>query len=75
MHHELYRGGTRRTKCNNPVCLSWSLNKGFTIYINTSPYKICAKIIINAGIKRIVYDGDYPDLDEIKILKEAKIKD
>jgi dCMP deaminase len=48
--------------------------KGSTLYVTASPCKICAKIIINAGIKRIVYSGDYPDLDAMKILKEAKIK-
>jgi len=33
-----------------------------TIYCTHSPCIICAKMIVNAGIKRIVVCGDYPDL-------------
>jgi dCMP deaminase len=34
---------------------------GSTIYVTHQPCLICAKMIINAGIERVVYGGDYPD--------------
>ena len=35
---------------------------GGTIYCTHSPCIICAKMIVNAGIQRIVVYGDYPDI-------------
>ena len=32
-----------------------------TIYVTHQPCLVCAKMIINAGIERVVYAGDYPD--------------
>ena len=34
---------------------------GSTIYVTHQPCLICAKMIINAGIQRVVYAGHYPD--------------
>jgi len=47
--------------------------EGATIYVNVQPCVICAKLIINAGIKRIVYKGDYPDELSAEMLKEAGV--
>lgn len=44
------------------------------VYVNVTPCKICAKLIINAGISRVVYKGEYPDNEGIELLKEAGIK-
>lgn len=48
--------------------------KGGTIYVTTQPCVICSKLIINAGISRVVYDGDYPDELSLKLLEEANIE-
>lgn len=34
---------------------------GSTIYVTHQPCLVCAKMIINAGIQRVVYAGHYPD--------------
>jgi len=47
---------------------------GGEMYITTHPCFICAKMIINAGIKRIVYKEGYPDKFARDILKEAGMK-
>jgi dCMP deaminase len=47
---------------------------GATIYITTQPCSICAKMIINVGIKKILFDGDYPDEMALEFLKEAGIE-
>lgn len=48
--------------------------EGATIYITHQPCVICAKMIINAGIKRIVVKEGYPDELAREILKEAGLE-
>lgn len=48
--------------------------EGATIYITLQPCVICAKMLVNAGIKRIVHKGEYPDELARKILEEAEIE-
>ena len=47
---------------------------GSTIYITYSPCMECAKLIIQAGIIRVVYLEEYKNLDGIELLKRAGIK-
>lgn len=47
---------------------------GATIYITHQPCAICTKLIINAGIKRIVYGYNYPDEFSLSLLKSAGIE-
>lgn len=47
---------------------------GATIYITDSPCVECAKIIIQAGIKRVVYVREYRIMDAIDLLKDAQIE-
>jgi dCMP deaminase len=35
--------------------------EGGTMYVTCQPCNACAKMIINAGIVRVIYEGDYPD--------------
>ncbi|MFI3174210.1 MAG: cytidine/deoxycytidylate deaminase family protein [Bacillota bacterium] len=51
-----------------------STTEGATIYITLQPCVICAKMIINAGIVRIVHRGEYPDPLSKSILEEAGIE-
>ena len=44
-----------------------------TIYVTKSPCMICAKLIINSGISKVVYANKYPDLEAFKILEEAGV--
>ena len=45
-----------------------------TIYITHQPCVICAKMIINSGIRKIIVNEGYPDNDSVEILAEAGIK-
>ncbi len=44
-----------------------------TIYVTHQPCSICAKMIINSGIKRIVYKEGYPDEFSMQLFNEANI--
>jgi dCMP deaminase len=44
------------------------------MYITNQPCIICAKMLINAGIKEVVISDGYPDRLAMEFLKEGKIK-
>lgn len=48
--------------------------KNATMYITTSPCNICAKILINAGISRIVFKEKYNDEEATTMLTNADFK-
>lgn len=72
-HHELCRG----LHAEQNVILQASLHgvslKDGVIYITNQPCIICAKMIINAGIKEVVVASDYPDPMALEFLKEAGV--
>lgn len=47
---------------------------GATLYCTHQPCVICAKMIINSGIKRIVYRHGYPDEFSLQLLNEAGVE-
>lgn len=48
--------------------------KGATMYITTSPCKICAKLIANSGIVKVFYADEYKDQAGVKYLNDLNIK-
>ena len=46
---------------------------GATLYCTHQPCVICAKIIINAGIKRVVYKHGYPDEFSLALFSDAGV--
>lgn len=48
--------------------------EGATIYVTNQPCVICAKMLINAGIEKIIVKEGYPDELAVEILEEAGIK-
>ncbi|MFA5410588.1 MAG: cytidine/deoxycytidylate deaminase family protein [Candidatus Omnitrophota bacterium] len=48
--------------------------KGSTLYATNQPCVICAKMLINAGVREIVIADGYPDKLAKKFLREAGIK-
>ena len=45
-----------------------------TIYVTHQPCSICTKMIINSGIKRVVFKEGYPDDFSIELFKEAGVE-
>lgn len=46
---------------------------GSTLYVTLSPCKDCSKLIIQSGIKRVIYKEEYRDTTGLTILKEFGI--
>lgn len=55
------------------VAKSNNSSDGATMYITTSPCIECAKLIIQAGIKRVVFSEEYRNHDGVELLKRAGI--
>lgn len=47
---------------------------GATIYVTHQPCSMCARIIINSGIKRIVYKEGYPDDFSRQLIQDAGVE-
>ena len=47
--------------------------EGATLYMTMAPCRECCKLIIQAGISRIVFIETYRDMDGLRILKESGI--
>lgn len=47
---------------------------GGTIYVTHQPCIICTKLIINSGIKRVVYAHNYPNECSVELLKMAGVE-
>lgn len=72
--HELCRGShAEQNAIVNAANFGISL-KGSTIYINTQPCILCTKMIINAGIIRVVYEEGYPDELSLAMIEESGIE-
>ena len=75
--------GTRHEICfavhaeQNAICQAAKLGisvEGATIYVTHQPCTICTKMIINSGIKKVIYKYGYPDEFSLELLKEAGVE-
>jgi dCMP deaminase len=48
--------------------------KGATLYLTLSPCKDCSKLVLQAGITRVVFKDAYKDTAGIDFLKDAGIE-
>lgn len=48
--------------------------KGAVLYSTHQPCVTCAKMLINTGVKKIIFQGEYPDRLARKMLEEGKIE-
>ena len=55
------------------IARSGNNSEGATLYVTTSPCIECAKLIIQAGIARVVYSEHYRLADGLELLKAAGI--
>ena len=71
--HELCRGlHAEQNAIIQAACMGASI-EGAALYCTTQPCIICTKMIINAGIRRVVVKESYPDELAQEMMKEAGI--
>ncbi|MBQ8542204.1 MAG: dCMP deaminase family protein [Bacteroidaceae bacterium] len=56
------------------IARSGNCSDGATLYVTTSPCIECSKLIIQAGIKRVVYSVKYRVTDGLDLLKRAGVE-
>lgn len=72
--HELCRGLHAEQNAIIQAAYHGVMIQGATLYCTNHPCIICSKMIINAGIKRIIYEEGYADELAATLLRESKIK-
>jgi len=72
--HELCRGLHAEQNAIIQAAFHGISIKGSVLYVTCRPCSVCAKMIINSGIKEIIIKGGYPDRISGELLKEAGIK-
>ncbi len=58
----------------NALIQAGKQSRGATLYVNAFPCKICARLIVNAGIRKVVISGEYTDKDGLTILKDIGVE-
>lgn len=56
------------------VAKSTNNMQGATLYLTHSPCKDCSKLILQAGIKRLVYQTAYKDTSGLRFLSDAGVE-
>lgn len=72
--HELCRGLHAEQNVIIQAALHGTSIDGGTLYCTYMPCVICTKMLINAGIKKLVFKGFYPDDMSMQFLKESGIE-
>lgn len=48
--------------------------KGASMYVTCQPCNACAKMLINAGIESVIYEGDYPDDFSLELFRDSHMQ-
>jgi dCMP deaminase len=56
------------------IARSNNSSEGATMYVTASPCIECAKLIVQAGIKRVIYSEKYRLVDGLELLQKAGIE-
>jgi len=81
-----YSGGPNNVESNSPGCsglihaeinallkLDYNNPKQKKMYVTHFPCRMCAKAIVNAGIKCVIYEQEYRDMSSMDIFRDADI--
>ena len=66
--------GMLHAEINALLKMDYNNPKKKKMYVNLLPCKMCAKAIINAGIKEVIYKDEYRDRSSLEILREMSIE-
>ena len=72
--HEICRATHAEQNAIAQAAYSGTSIKDAVMYVTTQPCVLCAKLCINAGIRKIIFRGDYPDELAMELLQEAGVR-
>lgn len=72
--HELCRGLHAEQNALIQAAVYGTAIQGAVYYVTHQPCVLCAKVLINAGIKKVVFKGEYPDRMALELFKEAGVE-
>jgi len=72
--HELCRGAHAEANAVSQSAQHGVSTEGSTLYCTTYPCPMCAKTLINAGVEKIYYSGDYGDSLASDLLEESNVE-
>ena len=72
--HELCRALHAEQNAIIQAAVHGTAIKGSIIYVTNQPCVMCTKMIVNAGIRKVIYSGDYPDELSLQIFQEAGVE-
>jgi dCMP deaminase len=72
--HELCRGLHAEQNVIIQAAYYGAMTRGTTLYTTHKPCIICSKMLINAGVEKVVYLEGYPDALADEMLAEANIE-
>ena len=72
--HELCRALHAEQNAIIQAAVHGTAIQGSMIYVTTQPCVMCSKMIVNAGIKKVIFAGDYPDELSLEIFNEAGVE-
>ena len=61
----------------NAICQAAKMGvslEGATIYVTHQPCGICTRIIINSGIKKVIYKNGYPDDFALELFSQSDVE-
>jgi len=71
--HELCKGSHAEQNAIVQAATHGTPIKDATLFCTNLPCSICIKLIINAGMKKVLYEEGYPDTLSEELIKEAGI--
>ena len=72
--HEMCVGVHAEQNCIIQAALHGSSPAGATLYCTHQPCVLCAKILVNAQIRRVVFQGAYPDALAVEIFRQGGVE-
>lgn len=66
--------GMIHAEINALLKMDYNNPKDKILYVTLSPCRMCAKAIVNSGIKKVYYDEEYRDTSSLDILRGAGIE-
>lgn len=67
------QSGMIHSEINALLKMDYNNPKDKVLYVTMSPCRMCAKAIVNAGIKHVIYDVEYRDRSGLDVLESAGV--